>query len=79
MLREVGMEAELIGDETGAYLDDERTGEKGNYMAQKARYESVKGVPRYVIQGQYVIDGADDPAEFLGVFYQIRIDESEEA
>lgn len=51
------------GDEGGKEVDLE---------AERARRRLVTGVPYFTVQGQYAIEGADEPETFLEVFEKVK-------
>ncbi|KAL4973191.1 thioredoxin-like protein [Aspergillus desertorum] len=60
------VEGLLDSDVGGAEVDREAEGAKGQF---------VTGVPYIMVQGQYAIEGADEPETFLDVFGKIKGDE----
>ena len=72
MLCDIGVEAGLDREVVKDWLKSDQGGEEVDQEAASAREGKSKGVPRYVIQGTYTIDGADDPSELLEVFHQIK-------
>ncbi|TPR08357.1 Cytochrome P450 family protein [Aspergillus niger] len=64
-----------------AYFEEEKNvtdrevlegGKEVDLEAEKARRQLVTGVPYYMIQGQYAVEGADEPETFLEVFEQVK-------
>lgn len=72
MLREIGVAAGLEAKVVKDWLESDQGGEEVDKQAKAAREGSGSGVPYYVIQGMYNIDGADDPAAFSEVFHKVE-------
>ncbi|PYH89742.1 thioredoxin, partial [Aspergillus ellipticus CBS 707.79] len=53
-------------------LDSEEGGDEVDLEAERARRQLVTGVPYFMIQGQYAVEGADEPETFLEVFEQVK-------
>jgi predicted DsbA family dithiol-disulfide isomerase len=47
-------------------------GKEVDLEAERARRRLVTGVPYFTVQGQYAIEGADDPQTFLEVFEKVK-------
>ncbi|KAL5338822.1 thioredoxin-like protein [Aspergillus crustosus] len=65
----------LERSEVEGLLADEKAdlgGKEVDEEAEGARRQFVSGVPSFLIQGQYAIEGADEPEAFLDVFRKIR-------
>ncbi|KAK6833871.1 hypothetical protein PG987_008565 [Apiospora arundinis] len=60
----------------GEILDWLESGEGGAEVDEEARWAreegQMKGVPRFVVQGKHVIDGADDEQAFLEAFIKVK-------
>ncbi|PYI04238.1 thioredoxin [Aspergillus sclerotiicarbonarius CBS 121057] len=53
-------------------LASEEGGKEVDLEAERARRQLVTGVPYYMVQGQYAVEGADEPETFLEVFEQVK-------
>ncbi|PWY78438.1 thioredoxin [Aspergillus sclerotioniger CBS 115572] len=53
-------------------LASEEGGKEVDLEAERARRQLVTGVPYYMVQGQYAVEGADEPDTFLEVFEQVK-------
>lgn len=53
-------------------LGSEEGGKEVDLEAERARRQLVTGVPYYMVQGQYAVEGADEPDTFLEVFEQVK-------
>jgi predicted DsbA family dithiol-disulfide isomerase len=69
MLRKAGVNAGLDEAEVKDWLESDKGGEQ---VDEEARQPTGLGVPRFVIQKEYFVNGADDPSAFLNVFGQIK-------
>ncbi|KAL4868259.1 hypothetical protein BDV12DRAFT_197480 [Aspergillus spectabilis] len=58
-----GLLSDSAADVGGKEVDEE---------AEGARRQFVSGVPYFMVQGQYAIEGADEPETFLEVFRKIK-------
>ncbi|KAL2808173.1 thioredoxin-like protein [Aspergillus granulosus] len=76
VLLEAGVGAGLDRKEVEGLLDGDVGGREVDAEAEKARGQLVTGVPYYLIQGQYAVEGADEPATFLEVFERVKDAES---
>ncbi|KAH8704231.1 DSBA-like thioredoxin domain protein [Talaromyces proteolyticus] len=65
-------EARLPRDEVQAWLDSDLGGKEVDQEAYGATSKFVTGVPNFTIQGKYVVEGAEDPAQFLEVFQTVK-------
>lgn len=72
VLVQAGVGAGLEKSEVERLLDGEEGGKEVDLEAEKARRQLVTGVPYYMIQGQYAVEGADEPETFLEVFEQVK-------
>lgn len=75
MLCNVGIGAGLDAEVVKEWLESESGGEEVDGQAKSARRMNVGGVPRYVFQGGYTVEGAEDPSAFLEAFHQIKSEE----
>ncbi|KAK4035440.1 DSBA-like thioredoxin domain-containing protein [Parachaetomium inaequale] len=72
MLVEVGVKAGLGREEVKEWLETGKGGEEVDAEVQEAKSTGIRGVPRYIIQGKYEVDGAQDPQSFLEVFAKVK-------
>ena len=72
MLHDVAVASGLDTKEVGDWLESDRGGKEVDEQVKKASEGSGSGVPRYLIQGIYRVDGADDPSAFLDIFGQVK-------
>ncbi|CEN61446.1 Putative Thioredoxin [Aspergillus calidoustus] len=76
VLVEAGVGAGLDRKEVEGLLDGDVGGKEVDEEAEKARRQLITGVPYYLVQGQYAVEGADEPATFLEVFERVKGAES---
>ncbi|KAL2863556.1 DsbA family oxidoreductase [Aspergillus lucknowensis] len=76
VLVEAGVGAGLDRKEVEGLLDGDAGGQEVDEEAEKARRQLVSGVPYFLVQGQYAVEGADEPAAFLEIFEQLKGGES---
>ncbi|QKX64295.1 uncharacterized protein TRUGW13939_11469 [Talaromyces rugulosus] len=67
--------AQLPKDVVQGWLDSDEAGKEVDREANEAKAKFVTGVPNFTIQGKYVVEGAEDPSQFLEVFDQVKRDE----
>ncbi|KKK15504.1 hypothetical protein P175DRAFT_0479283 [Aspergillus ochraceoroseus IBT 24754] len=72
VLLEAGVAAGLGREEVQSVLDSEIGLDQVEMEATRARRQLVTGVPYYLVQGMYAIEGADEPETFLQVFERIK-------
>jgi predicted DsbA family dithiol-disulfide isomerase len=72
VLVEAGVGAGLDRAEVEGLLNGDVGGKEVDEEAEKARRQLVTGVPYYLVQGQYAVEGADEPATFLEVFERVK-------
>ena len=77
MLHKVGVASGLDSNEVTDWLGRDRGGKEVDELAKTAREGLGPGVPCYVIQGMYSVDGADDPSAFLDIFHQVKSKETQ--
>ena len=76
MLCDVGVAAGLEADVVREWLESEEGGVEVDRQAESGREgEGGGGVPRYVIQGRYSVEGAEDPSAFLEIFHRVKSEE----
>ncbi len=76
-LVELAADAGMDADETRAYLDSDEDAERIRQEDLMARQMGIQGVPCFIVNRQYAVSGAQDPAVFLKAFEQVL--EAEEA
>lgn len=64
--------AGLSEKEVKGWLDSDVGRAEVDKEADEARENWIQGVPHFLIQGQYAVEGAEDPAQFLKVFSTIK-------
>lgn len=72
VLRQAAVAAGLDEAEVDRVLKSEEGGEEVDGEAEKARRQLVTGVPYFMIQGQYAVEGADEPETFLEIFQRLK-------
>ncbi|KAL4885987.1 thioredoxin-like protein [Aspergillus karnatakaensis] len=75
VLVEAAVEGGLQRGEVEGLLNDKTAdlgGKEVDAEAEGARRQFVSGVPYFLVQGQYAIEGADEPETFLEVFRKIK-------
>lgn len=53
-------------------MGGERKRKTETFFLLSCRYRLVTGVPYFTVQGQYAIEGADEPETFLEVFEKVK-------
>ena len=71
-LKKAGVEAGLDEVEVKGWLESDKGGAQVDQEAKLAKKTIGSGVPHFVIQGDYSVDGAQDPSAFLEIFDQIK-------
>lgn len=66
-LTEAAVKAGLDRDETRSWLESDQGGKEVDQEVEEAKAKGIHGVPNFTIQGQYVVDGAQDPNDFFQV------------
>ena len=69
-LAELAAEAGMDAAETRAYLDSDEDVERIRQEDLMARQMGIQGVPCFIVNRQYAVSGAQDPAVFLKAFEQ---------
>ncbi|MDE0149250.1 MAG: DsbA family oxidoreductase [Rhodospirillaceae bacterium] len=64
-------DAGMDADETRAYLDSDEDVERIRQEDRMARQMGIQGVPCFIIDRQYAVSGAQEPAVFLKAFEQV--------
>ncbi|KAL4900013.1 hypothetical protein BDW74DRAFT_162525 [Aspergillus multicolor] len=72
VLLEAAVGAGLEKGEVEGLFDSDVGGKEVDSEAEGARRQFVTGVPYFTVQGQYAIEGADEPDTFLEVFGKIK-------
>ncbi|KAI1939945.1 hypothetical protein LOZ66_002380 [Ophidiomyces ophidiicola] len=67
-----GVRAGLDEREVREWLETGSGGEEVDREVAEARARGVQGVPCFVVQGRYCVEGAGAPGQFLDVFEEIR-------
>ncbi|KAF9774041.1 hypothetical protein IL306_008040 [Fusarium sp. DS 682] len=57
--------AGVEGDEAKQWLDSDEGGEEVDAEAREMQEKGVKGVPRYIINDKFTVDGAEDVGDIL--------------
>ena len=70
-LVELAAEAGMDADETRAYLASNEDAERIRQEDLMARQMGIQGVPCFIINRQFAVSGAQDPAVFLKAFEQV--------
>jgi predicted DsbA family dithiol-disulfide isomerase len=76
-LLEAGVKGGLDRAEVRDWLETGEGGGQVDKEVEEAKEKGIHGVPHFTIQGKYVVDGAQDPQDFLEVF--VRVKETEAA
>ncbi|KAE8373961.1 thioredoxin-like protein [Aspergillus bertholletiae] len=77
-LVELAVDAGLDADQVRDWLDSELAADIVDDEACKNKEEEGStGVPRYVIQHEHRLSGAEDPSEFIEIFAKVKEDESQ--
>ena len=78
VLLELGVQAGLDENEVDQWLSSDEAASAVDEEAQKNLEDfSSSGVPTYVIQGAYRVEGAEDAQDFMDLFIQVK--ESQES
>ncbi|PWY65303.1 thioredoxin [Aspergillus heteromorphus CBS 117.55] len=72
VLVEAAVGAGLEREAVVRLLESEEGGAEVDLEAERARRQLVTGVPYFMVQGQYAVEGADEPETFLEVFEQVK-------
>ena len=72
LLVKIATDAGLVGEEVHKYLESDEGGAEVDREAQEARDGGIFGVPHFLVQKQYVLDGAQDPGDFMEVFSKVK-------
>jgi predicted DsbA family dithiol-disulfide isomerase len=72
VLLEAGVEAGLDRASVEKLLDSEEGGAEVDSEAKAAARRLVTGVPYFSVQGQYSVEGADEPETFLEIFEKLK-------
>ncbi|KAI9374581.1 thioredoxin [Aspergillus egyptiacus] len=69
-----GLQTRMVERLFRAYFEEEKniTEREVDEEAEKARRQLVTGVPYFMVQGMYAVEGADEPDTFLEVFERIK-------
>ncbi|KAL3477971.1 thioredoxin-like protein [Aspergillus californicus] len=72
VLLAAGVQAGLDQGEVEGLLDGDAGGKEVDFEAEKARRQLVSGVPYFMVQGMYAVEGADEPGTFLEIFEKVK-------
>ena len=72
MLKQAGIDAGMILTEVETWLKSDNGREQVDHEMRRAKVSIADGVPRFIIQSKYGIDGADDPSAFLEVLAWVK-------
>lgn len=61
--------------EAKEWLNSEKGGKEVDAEVEEAQINQISGVPRFEIQGKYLVGGAQDPDVFLRLFEKIKATE----
>lgn len=67
-----GVKAGLDEKETRDWIESDKGGEQVDNEVENAKKQFISGVPNFTINGQYEIQGAEEPTAFLQVFEGIK-------
>lgn len=70
-LAELAADAGMDADETRAYLASDEDAERIRQEDLMARRMGIQGVPCFIVNRQYAVSGAQEPAVFLKAFEQV--------
>ena len=77
VLREIAVDAGLDGRDVDGWLESDLGGDAVDDEATKNREVVNAGVPLFIVQGVYRVDGAQDPQDFLEIFWKVKETETE--
>jgi predicted DsbA family dithiol-disulfide isomerase len=75
----VAEKAGLDPAEVEGWLEGGQGGEQVDSEVQRAREKNVTGVPSFIIQDKYEVDGAQDEQDFLEMFVKVKEAEAKAA
>lgn len=67
-----GVKASLDEQEIREWMESDKGGEEVDREVMKAQQNFIGGVPNFTINGQYEIQGAEEPSAFLQVFGEFK-------
>lgn len=67
-----GVKAGLDEKETRQWMESGKGGDEVDKEVAKAQMQFISGVPNFTVNGQYEVQGAEEPAAFLQIFEQIK-------
>ncbi|KAK4497933.1 hypothetical protein PRZ48_010589 [Zasmidium cellare] len=67
-----GVKAGLDEQETRDWMESGKGGDEVDKEVAKAQMQFISGVPNFTVNGQYEIQGAEEPSAFLQVFGEIK-------
>lgn len=71
-LLEAGVKGGLDRAEVRDWLKTGKGGDQVDKHVEEAKQKGIHGVPHFTIQGKYVVEGAQDPQDFLEVFVRVK-------
>ncbi|OJJ39149.1 hypothetical protein ASPWEDRAFT_105524 [Aspergillus wentii DTO 134E9] len=77
-LVDIGTLCGLNGDEVRTYLEEDRGRVEVEEEEREVKASGMKGVPHYIIGGQYHLEGAVDVSDFFDIFVQLKEGKKEE-
>lgn len=75
VLEKAAVDAGMELQEVKNFLDSDKYAAEVIKEARCARDGGINGVPHFLIQGKHVVDGAQDPSDFLISFQQVKEEE----
>lgn len=67
-----GVKAGLPEAEVREWIESGKGGEEVDKEVAKAKHGFISGVPNFTINGQYEVQGAEEPSAFLRIFGEIK-------
>ena len=71
-LTQAAVKAGLDEEEVRKWLEEGSGGDAVDREVQDANTLGIHGVPHITIQGNHIVDGAQDPQEFLDAFFKVK-------
>ena len=72
VLQAAGERAGLDGKELKMWLAGDKGGKQVDQKVLQAQSSYIGGVPSFTVQGEYQLEGAQDPQEFVEIFQKIK-------
>lgn len=76
VLKQAGITAGLNATEVEDWLASGQGGEEVDDEVLRATKQHITGVPHFTINGKYQVEGAQDPAVFLQLFEEIKVNDT---